>query len=127
VSGPDRELPDPVEEAAELSAAIAAARARVEAQLAEAQRAASVVRQARAEGDRSAERDATESFELAKRRAVREAQSMRVATAEQLDLAQSLVEEAKALSVSPAEVPAPSGAGGIGASRDHARRRGIRR
>jgi hypothetical protein len=127
VSGLDRELPDPVEEAAELSAAIAAARARVEAQLAEAQRAASVVRQARAEGDRGAERDATESFELAKRRAVREAQSMRVATPEQLDLAQSLVEAAKALAVSPDEVPSPSGAGGVGASRDHARRRGIRR
>jgi hypothetical protein len=127
VSGLKKGAPAPVEEAAELSAAIAAARARVEAHLAEAQRAASVVRQARAQGDRSAERDATESFELAKRRAVREAQSMRVATAEQLDLAQSLVEAAKALSVGPAEVPTPSGAGGVGSSRDHARRRGIRR
>jgi hypothetical protein len=103
VSRLDTEAPYHAEDAAELSAAIAAARARVEAQLAEAQRAASVVRQARAQGDRSAERDATESFELAKRRAVREAQSMRVATAEQLDLAQSLVEAAKALSVGPAD------------------------
>jgi hypothetical protein len=125
VSALDREPPDPVEDAAELSAAIAAARARVEAQLAEAQRAAGVVRQARAQGDRSAERDATESFELSKRRAVREAQCMRVATAEQLDLAQALVETAKALSVGPADLPPPSR--GITAYRDHVRRRGFRR
>jgi hypothetical protein len=103
VSRLDTEAPYRAEDAAELSAAIAAARARVEAQLAEAQRAASVVSQARAAGDRGAERDATESFELAKRRAVREAQSMRVATAEQLDLAQSLVEAAKALTVGPTD------------------------
>jgi hypothetical protein len=127
VSGLDGEASSPVDEAAELAAAIAAARARVEAQLAEAQRAAGVVRQARAQGDRSAERDATESFELAKRRAVREAQCMRVATAEQLDLAQSLVEAAKALSVGPADLPLPSGDDVIATLRDHVGRRGFRR
>jgi hypothetical protein len=103
VSGHDREALDPIEDAAELSEAIAAARARVEAYLAEAGRVAMCVRQARAQGDRCAERDATESFELAKRRAVREAQSMRVATAEQLARAQALVEAAKALSLGPVE------------------------
>jgi hypothetical protein len=127
VSGLNTQAPDPVADAAELSAAIAAARGRVEAQLEEAQRAASVVIQARAQGDRSAERDAMESFELAKRRAVREAQTMRGATAEQLQLAQSLVEAAKALSVAPEDEPTPSGTGVILRSRDHARRRGIRR
>jgi hypothetical protein len=127
VSGLDNEAPTAVEDAAELSAAIAGARARVEVQLAEAQRAASAVRQARGRGDRSADRDATEAFELAKRRAVREAQTMRVATAEQLALAQSLVEAAKALSVASEDGPALPGTGAILTSRDHARRRGMRR
>jgi hypothetical protein len=127
VSALDNEAPTAVEDAAELSAAIAAARARVQAQLTEAQRAASVVRQAREQGDRSAERDETETFELAKRRAVREAQTMRVATAEQLQLAQGLVEAAKALSLAPEDEPSASGTRAILTSRDHGRRRGIRR
>jgi hypothetical protein len=118
---------DPIEDAAELSEAIAAARVRVGAQLAEAHRAAAFVRQARAEGDRSAEVDATESFELAKRRAVREAQSMRVATAEQLDRAQTLVETAKALSVGQADARAPSSPAGLAPSREDAERRRIGR
>lgn len=127
MSGHEREALDPIEDAAELSEAVAAARARVEAHLADACRAAISVRQARALGDRCAERDATESFELAKRRAVREAQSMRAATAEQLARAQALVEAAKALSVGPTEVRTPPDLAGSTESRDHARRRGIRR